>query len=478
MTIYHTRIQHGVGQGSFHSASVQFSKSTNNHRFDYIYDCGALANWRQTPELTHSVRRLWLEHRPGSAKPVVDLLILSHFDWDHMNGASDLVERYEVDRIVLPYLGPVELAVILASQAASLDERAVAQLHSIAAGGSTLWGRPITMVQKGSREERPDTPENPDSPFGERPVSGSELPGRVVISAHGAHSIGGALERIIDDDQDLLVKKTSRSINSEWKIRFWNRGLDNRLGDLIQEELKSIGFPVAALSNRENGAKDIVAWLNVRRRKSRPKTGRGKKKAVALSSNRDLAVSAYRSAIDKYMPSWLNETEGKRLSNFLSLGMYSGPRFQFYKQTYQYLRLHDDHSYETWSYINNTLPVKYLPGWIGTGDAPLGEPTVWNDFQLHYKHELSRTQTILVPHHGAAPQSGPRFYNSDLHHKPNLNAVISYGTRNSYGHPHPSVLSQIVRANGKLIVVTEKTRFGFQEEYRFRRLHAGDRTSF
>lgn len=85
MKVNHTRIQHGVGQGSFHSASVIFEASGNKHRFDYIYDCGALANWRQTAELKRSVSRIWLEPRLGSAKAVLDMLILSHFDWDHMN---------------------------------------------------------------------------------------------------------------------------------------------------------------------------------------------------------------------------------------------------------------------------------------------------------------------------------------------------------------------------------------------------------
>ncbi|MCU1772888.1 hypothetical protein [Pseudomonas sp. 13B_3.2_Bac1] len=465
MTVHHSRIQHGVGQGSFHSASVFFNAPTEGSRFDYVYDCGALKSGRKTVELEHNLRRIWVDFRSGSAKPVIDLMILSHFDWDHMNGANELIDQFEVDRIVLPYLGPVELAVILASQAASIDDHTVSDLHSIAVGGNSLWGTPITMVEKGSRQERPDIPERPFKPeFLEQNTRTSENApsGRATIRVDGP---GGTMERVIPDDKDLLAGNTATSHSLDWKIRFWNRGLNVKLGDLIQSELARIGFPVAALNDKVRGAKDIVDWLNVKPRRGRSKKGHGGRKSAAPSSNRDLAVSAYRSALDKFSPGWLKEAEGKRLSNFLSLGMYSGPNFETDDEKIQYYRLHEHPSYENWNwYYEDDIA---LPGWIGTGDAPLGEASVWDDFELHFKHELPRTQTVVVPHHGAAPRNGPRFYNPKLNHQSDLYAVISHGKRNPYGHPHPSVLSQITRAGGKLVVVTEETRHGFQEEYHF-----------
>ncbi|MFJ2287806.1 hypothetical protein ACIOUF_15810 [Pseudomonas iridis] len=280
----------------------------------------------------------------------------------------------------------------------------------------------------------------------------------------GTYGASGALERVMPDDQDLFASGTS-GLSFNWKIRFWNRGLNENFGNLVKDELKRVGFPVASLDDRENGARDIVAWLNVKHRNGRPKKGHGGKKSATQSSNRNLAVSAYRSAIDKYEPSWLNETEGKHLSNFLSLGMYSGPEIHTREQIRYYLGAHANALYPRG--YDRRWNKDRLPGWIGTGDAPLGEPIVWSDFKLHYSHELPRTQTILVPHHGAAPQKGPRFYNADLNHQPNLNTVISYGTYNGYGHPHPSVLSQIARTDGNLIAVTEKTKLGFQEDYGF-----------
>lgn len=464
MKMFHSRIQHGVGQGSFHSASVFFCGPTVGPRFDYVYDCGALKSGRKTAELEHNLRRIWVDFRSGSTRPVIDLMILSHFDWDHMNGASGLIDQFEVDRIVLPYLGPDELAVVLCSQAASIDDQTVLNLHSIAVGGDRLWGIPITMVEKGSRRERPETPERPFEP-GIRELNSSTSENtssrRVSIRVGGS---GGAMERVIPDDKDLLAGAIGTSSTDEWKIRFWNRGLDVKLGDLIQNELALTGFPLAALKDKVGGAKDIVDWLNVKPRKGRAKKGHGGKKATASSSNRDLAVSAYRSALRKFSPDWLKEAEGDRLENFLSLGMYSGPNFEI---EYQYACYYQSHDYLP--YRNSGCSFVDMVGWIGTGDAPLGEDSVWDDFQLHFKQELPRTNTVVVPHHGAAPSKGPRFFNPKLNHQSGLNCVISYGARNTYGHPHPSVLSQINLAHGKLVVVTEETKLGFQEDYIFDR---------
>lgn len=470
MQVNHTRIQHGVGQGSFHSASVIFEASNTKHRFDYIYDCGALANWQKTSELKHSVSRIWLEPREGSARPVLDMLILSHFDWDHMNGAQDLIARFEVDRIILPYLGPQELAIILASQAGSIADGTVEQLHRIATGGGTLWGSPITMVQRGPRRPRPEIPESPEDPspspedFFRTSDEIAETPKRVTVVPDNQ---GAVLDRVLSDEEDLLAKAPLGSGFCNWKIRFWNRGMDKELGELILDTLGRVGFPVAALTDKVNGSRNIITWLNVRHRKGRPKKGSGGKKATTPSSNRDLAVAAYRSAIEQHKPSWLGETEGKNLSNFLSLGIYSGPNFQFDKTGFRYGYLYGDlpYPYPHIRLFSNDWGT--LTGWIGTGDAPLGEPTVWDDFKFHYQNELPLTQTVLVPHHGAAPKKGPRFYNPGLNHKGGLNSVISYGTENTYGHPQPSVLSQIMYADGTLVLVNEKSKFGFHENYCF-----------
>lgn len=279
MKVIHSRIQHGVGQGSFHSASVDVTETPDSrHRFDYVYDCGALAGRYPTKELKRSAKRLSLEARQGgSKKAVLDVLVLSHFDRDHMNGAQDLARQYEVNHIVLPYLGPDELAFVIASQADDIEDDIVAALHSLATGGSLLWGKPVTMVQRGLREPGRDDPdESPnlrrDSEDGEQSPDLGGPPKPVTVTVSGT---GIAPSRTMPDEDDLMIKVASDKI---WRLRFWNRGLDQNLINLVKSELTSCSFPVAALNNSATGATVILHWL-------------------AEGYNRDLALDAYRKAI-------------------------------------------------------------------------------------------------------------------------------------------------------------------------------------
>jgi beta-lactamase superfamily II metal-dependent hydrolase len=102
-------------------------------------------------------------------------------------------------------------------------------------------------------------------------------------------------------------------------------------------------------------------------------------------------------------------------------------------------------------------------GWLGTGDAPLGQADVWADFAQRYRKQLEQTISIQVPHHGAAPEKGPVFFNPHLLPVSGMNAVLAAGTKNAYGHPEESVKTAIKKAGGRLQLVNELKRPGFEE---------------
>lgn len=99
--------QHPVGQGLFHSGSIQFGRGPD---FRYVYDCGKLpsANWSRVlgPTLTaYGLRPL-------------DALFISHFDRDHINGLGELLRTFEgAKRTFLPYLSPARRLVLAAGDA-------------------------------------------------------------------------------------------------------------------------------------------------------------------------------------------------------------------------------------------------------------------------------------------------------------------------------------------------------------------------
>src|SRR5260221_12412791 len=89
---YHFR---PVGQGLF-----SHGRLTNLHRqrFDWVYDCG-------TDSKAEYLNRE-VEHFRGeiSSSNRIGLLILSHFDDDHVNGVTQLMNGTRVEYLFLPYL--------------------------------------------------------------------------------------------------------------------------------------------------------------------------------------------------------------------------------------------------------------------------------------------------------------------------------------------------------------------------------------
>lgn len=444
MRIVHSRHQHGVGQGSFHSASVEVTEVGGaRYRFDYVYDCGALVGRTASPHLLKSIRRMDLSQRADSGgRAVIDALILSHFDRDHLIGATLLVSKYMVRRVYVPYLAPLELAFVLAGQEGQLEESYIRQLHGLATGAGTLFGVPVTMVQPGGEANNDGPPQNPDGPRPDRdePTSLQALdrqtgrPAGAVLSARtdvglGAPGLHGA---------------------APWVLRFWNRGLDDDLIAHLFDELVMCDFPVAALCE-PSAVDELVDWLDV-------------------SANRKAALQAYRNAITAYKPSWAVEASGQLLANLLSLCVYSGPTAaQFDVRGYELLDASVAGQRYGHSYWSNEERLWRLLGrghraaWIGTGDAPLGEPQVWADFSAHYATVLDRVLTAQVPHHGAAPIAGPKFFNPALLGISGMNAVISAGTTNTYGHPRASVVKEVLTKRAWLHVVSEECWLGFHE---------------
>jgi hypothetical protein len=452
MRIVHSRIQHGVGQGSFHSASLEVEADNGgSYRYDYVYDCGALKGFAASPALKRSIDRMDLAERPGSGgKPVIDALVLSHYDRDHIIGAALLAKKFLVKRIFVPFLSPAELMLVVAGQAGALTEVEITELQGLALGGQTLFGVPVTMITPGDGDTELGPAIDPD---GQPPDTGDRDnamrgPPRTLQATVGP--TGRAPGRSLASSRNVQLGSGQRGSPPVWKLRFWNRGVSDELLAYVFEELVDCGFPLAALFE-PSATDEVLDWLED-------------------GLNRKATLRAYREAIAKYAPAWAGEVSGQKLANFLSLGLYSGLETSSDAQLVYY---HSIESFDGPSHFPARRRHRYREylregdsgrfGWLGTGDAPLGELAIWGDFKGHYTAELKAALTVQVPHHGAAPRHGPRFYNVGLHPEPGMNAVISVGKTNTYGHLTVTVVKQVMAARCALQVVTEDSGLGFHE---------------
>jgi hypothetical protein len=431
----HVRRQHGVGQGGFHSAFVEAKIDGQTYRYDYVYDCGALENANPTLALERSLEA-YRPRRSGTRKHTLDALVLSHYDKDHMNGAEKIANFCDVRKIFLPYLSPENLALEIARQAEFITVEHLNNLFG-AAHEATLWGHPIVRIVRGPAR-RIDMP----------PVITDIDPDRTPPARENTDDIPHPLIAVdaltnvpVDDTLDHVhsVRLSGAGVQI-WQLKFWNQEVDELLSFHTMFMLARIGFPIDAL-DKIGGATTIASWLSV-------------------TTNRDLAVDAYKQAIEDFTGSKLVGHSNSGFANYISLAMFSGP---VGVPSVEYENNLDEFSEIRFARRFFAIRWNEQAGWLGTGDAMLGESEVWRDFSSHFSSELDKICTVLLPHHGAAPRTGAKFYNRALNTAPGIFSVLSYGKNNREGHPTTEVVDGILIGKGIFTSVTEDTLTGFVE---------------
>ncbi len=84
---------HSVGNGTFKSGCVV--RQDTREAFLWVYDCGSTSMTTLNRVLGAITRRGWPES--------IDMLVLSHFDNDHVNGVEEILRHCRVKTLVLPF---------------------------------------------------------------------------------------------------------------------------------------------------------------------------------------------------------------------------------------------------------------------------------------------------------------------------------------------------------------------------------------
>lgn len=92
-----SRVIHPVGQGAFYSEKVR----TNGKTLNIVYDCGSTTSYkvnRNKPILQAEIETFYDKNEN------IDVLFISHFDNDHVNGLKYLKEHCNIKRVVMPLI--------------------------------------------------------------------------------------------------------------------------------------------------------------------------------------------------------------------------------------------------------------------------------------------------------------------------------------------------------------------------------------
>lgn len=379
--LMHHRRQMSVGQGGFHVGSLGPALSdvelpdkrglagfTRARRL-YVYDCGSEPK-RQVVREIEALKVVLPDKR-------IDLLVLSHFDRDHICGTPRLLHKrtgFAVGTVMLPYLTELEKIATLAKVAAkaeaeaadvSLDPFLVSLIEDPVAALSEFDPEMIILVRGdvGDAESPADSaPGDPPSDSRREEASSADgwaiRPSRPDRPMEVVSTPGRQTEVLTVKNASLVWRDPASSI--AWKMHPYVQSPDAANLSTFQKEVEQLfGWPVGAFEVRAKASKVRREMVTTRR------TGMAR---------------AYKAAFgDK---------------NLTSLSLYSGPDAPG-----------DVDALSLWP-CHEANPLTKV-GWLGTGDADLSNAVDIRAFEAAYRTDIDLVTTFVFPHHGSLENSDP-----------------------------------------------------------------------
>ena len=382
-----TRTIQPVGQGGFYTEIFEIPNQEGKiSTHCVVYDCGSAT--RAEPIRTIE-SALFDDDRLD-----IDILFISHFDDDHVNGLAELSKKHRIKRIVIPQIQGYEWYYVLED--------------SIKRGTYQPRGNLIKSFLNSIRNE---TSQDEIQIIEIAPIDSEERPDRNNYDA--------------------------QSINELDYQKFWPSGL---VLYPFEKELGWIYIPVNTLDlNKINSLKrklapffdaelDPTIWDNLS----------GDKCAKVISEHRSTINDIYKEVFGSSNASSMCLYSGLDSVNLQSESNIHNGSWQFCYCRHYWCRSKE-----------NSEACLY------TGDSNLNDPKLRNTLICLLHQHIRRIGLIQIPHHGSVHNSSNNaFYKLCEDALPLL--FVSYGCYNRYGHPSTRLLGKL-RADGyKIAEVTEK----------------------
>lgn len=427
-----------VGQGLFAVGAIGQSDDYAP-RFRWVFDCGTLSG---PALLEDALDRLEADvKRVSVGKPSLDLVAISHFDTDHLSGLADLLTRFRVEILMLPF---THLAQRLRYMYTRRQYTAKADRAYYIDPIGTILGiegvdiGQILLVPPSNGEPVPDQPDPPTAPTLPPGLNDERRrePERLVFD-----------EDEVEDTFDRAELEAMRASAAPRHVPVRVMKADSAATCLGVWEFVPYNEP-------RSTSKASVDFLH---------RVEAKRAALLLSCSpkaRTLAISELRKTYD------LHFGDSAKARNIISLYLYSGPIAR-HLQTLSVgqnplMTVNRDCMWGCPICWKNWFDATQLP-WVGdasgvlyTGDGYVNKQSRWDEIQCHFgKQRTGCLVALQVMHHGAranwfkgiAKLIGPTVsvFSSDPERgtkpkKVKLNGSAKAARKPHEPHPHAAVL--------------------------------------
>lgn len=210
-----------VGQGLFSSGKLRVKPGDSNEKyFHWVYDCGTMSKQELLKNSIKKYKKSF--YYPSKTKSKIDLVVISHFDKDHISGLVELLKTFSIQTLLLPYM-PLWQRLIIA-----FDEKI-----DSADGMFQFFINPvqyISAISEGSVNEilfvrpgnvRPGNEGDPDPENQGNSNKSSDDGGNLIINTARSDINDSSL---IDRKKKMNVQYSGKKINVQYsreKIKIW-----------------------------------------------------------------------------------------------------------------------------------------------------------------------------------------------------------------------------------------------------------------
>ena len=385
-----------AGQGCFYTGWL----NTTNRTFSFVYDCGT----RSTDNYIQNEIHLFHNNLRHRCDENLNILIISHFDVDHVNKIRALLAGIRrVDYIILPYLNPFQRLLVLLGQD-DVDPDFLAFIQDpvgFLSSSDCEIGNIIFIKGDGSPEDNlePIVFQSPVLDTNEFSVNYSELEDQ---DPEEEYKFRSPLVRFVGDKGRLFV-------NRFWEFYFFNKPINQvLLQDLVQAF--NHNFPILFQGEAfvQEQAMEIFSDENI-----------------------NAIKQIYRNVLGNHN---LNHTSLMVLHGACSINNREQTRLIFGNHYHRKYRI-DSASYTL------LMGDMYLHGLV---------------FPNYLIKQRNRIAIVQIPHHGAATHWDFPVLTNLIHGL--VISVINFGLGNPYKHPREVVVNDL-RNQGWKIKLNHQLKF-------------------
>ncbi|MDW9379134.1 MBL fold metallo-hydrolase [Chryseobacterium sp. JV558] len=397
-----------AGQGSFYGGRIWYREI--NKIFTVVYDCGTsrfISGNNQS--LNNEID--YLKHNPyyHEHNNEIELLFISHLDYDHVSGLKRLLREFNVKNIILPYIEKQDRQFFLISIYGD-DSDGGMSLEDYA---SFIDNPSLFIIQNSEGTKiyfiNPDTSEKTDYQGYDDNDSQSNY-----VYPRGTR-IDANIEELSMQNVLLYENNLQFFIKRDWEFTTYVKNINqtaiNNLHNCLRKELrKNIG---------DNLSLDDLKEIIIKKRKA--------------------AHDCYTSCIGEINSHGLVLLHGPIRYDNLYVRTYSNCDLKHYYEYYHYPRI--------FQYIGSKSQM--LLGTLLFGDTSIKPDNNPINFPQAFKNKLVNVHIVQVPHHGSSENWDFEEFQAlnigdNIHRWRNsITTVCNFGYGNTYGHPSHNVLHDL-----------------------------------